>query len=88
MFERKPFIAGRQIDWVGHGKDGHSTPETEFTVAEKLSNPDWDAPDGNRYPFGHPQNVLGRYFVKFDHASLHGFGAHGTTQPETIQPEL
>lgn len=74
-----------RLYWVGHGKDGCSTPETTFTVIEKLKDPDWNAPDGNTYPFGHEKNVLGRYFVKFDHESLHGFGAHGTTQPETIR---
>lgn len=71
--------------WVGHGKVGCETPETEFTVTEKLPNPDWDAPDGNRYPFGHPKNVLGRYFLKFGHASFSGFGAHGTAAPESIR---
>ena len=68
---------------VGHGKhDG--TPVTEFTVAEKQPQPQWTAPDGNVYPYGHPSNILGEYFVKFTHASYSGFGAHGTPQPETI----
>lgn len=68
---------------VGHGEDG-KTPATEFRVVEKLSNPDWYAPDGNVYPFGHPKNILGRYFVKLEHPSFQGFGVHGTTQPETV----
>ena len=74
-----------RLYWVGHGGEECSTPETTFTVAEKLTNPDWSAPDGETYPFGHPKNVLGRHFVKFGHESLHGFGAHGTTEPETIR---
>lgn len=68
---------------VGHGEDG-KTPATEFRVVEKLSKPDWYAPDGNVYPFGHPKNILGSYFVKLEHPSFQGFGVHGTTQPETV----
>jgi lipoprotein-anchoring transpeptidase ErfK/SrfK len=74
-----------RLYWVGHGGDGCSTPETTFQVADKLSNPDWYAPDGNTYAFGHPKNVLGRYFVKFAHDSFSGFGAHGTAAPETVR---
>jgi hypothetical protein len=71
-----------RLYWVGHGEDG-KTPVAEFTVAEKLKDPDWDSPRG-RIPFGSPENILGRYFVKFDHPSYVGFGAHGTPMPETI----
>jgi lipoprotein-anchoring transpeptidase ErfK/SrfK len=74
-----------RLYWVAHGKDGCGTPETTFHVADKLSNPDWYAPDGNTYAFGHPKNVLGRYFVKFAHDSFSGFGAHGTADPSTIR---
>jgi lipoprotein-anchoring transpeptidase ErfK/SrfK len=35
-------------------------------------------------PFGHPDNILGNYFVKFEHQSFQGYGAHGTPEPETI----
>lgn len=75
-----------RLYWVGHGKEG-KTPATTFTVLEKQPNPDWYAPDGNVYPFGHPKNVLGKYFVKFDHPSLTGFGAHGTAESETIRTQ-
>lgn len=71
-----------RLFWVGHGADG-KTPVAEFTVTEKLKNPDWDSPKG-RIPFGSPENILGSYFLKFDHPSYIGFGAHGTPQPETI----
>jgi hypothetical protein len=71
-----------RLYWVGHGSDG-STPEAEFTVVEKLKDPDWYSPKGV-IPFGSPQNILGRYFLKLGHESHVGFGIHGTPMPETI----
>ncbi len=71
-----------RLYWVGHGKDD-CTPETVFTISEKQAQPDWYM-DGRRIPYGHPENVLGEYFVKFVHESFTGFGAHGTASPETI----
>lgn len=68
---------------VGHGA-GDKTPVTEFTVTTKQPKPHWTAPNGRVYPYGHPENILGEYFIKFQHASYTGFGAHGTPQPETI----
>jgi lipoprotein-anchoring transpeptidase ErfK/SrfK len=67
---------------VGHGKDD-CTPEATFVVASKHEHPDWYA-DGRVIPYGHPDNVLGDYFVKFEHPSLSGFGAHGTSEPDTV----
>jgi lipoprotein-anchoring transpeptidase ErfK/SrfK len=75
-----------RLYWIGHGVDG-KTPVAEFQVAEKLVDPDWYAPDGGVHPAGSPENILGRYFVKFSHPSYTGFGAHGTPMPETICTE-
>ncbi len=72
-----------RLYWVGHGTEDRS-PEATFTVGAKLKHPDWYAPDGNRYAYGHPKNVLGDYFVKFEHASFTGFGAHGTLDVDSI----
>ncbi len=72
-----------RLYWVGHGA-GDKTPVTEFTVVEKQEKPEWTAPDGHRYAYGHPENILGEYFIKFEHPSYVGFGAHGTPFPETI----
>jgi len=71
-----------RLFWVGHGKDDR-TPETTFTVTLKQEHPDWHV-DGRIIPYGHPDNILGDYFVKFEHASFQGYGAHGTPAPETI----
>jgi len=73
-----------RLYWVAHGADD-KTPMTSFTVGAKLVDPDWYAPDGNVYAFGHPKNLLGRHFVKFEHKSYQGFGAHGTSEPESIR---
>lgn len=72
-----------RLYWVGHGAEDH-TPLVEFTVGEKQPQPPWTAPDGHVYPYGHPKNILGEYFIKFLHDTYVGFGAHGTTLPETI----
>ncbi len=74
-----------RLYWVGHGADD-KTPVTEFTVQDKLKDPDWYAPDGQVHPAGSPENILGHYFVKFSNPdpSLSGYGAHGTPRPETV----
>lgn len=72
-----------RLYWVGHGADG-KTPVARFTVGEKLENPTWYAPDGRVVAPGDPENILGRFFIKFHSPSYTGFGAHGTPMPETI----
>lgn len=72
-----------RLYWVGHGEHD-KTPVTEFTVGEKQEKPQWTAPDGNVWPYGHPKNILGEYFLKLLHESHTGFGVHGTTLPETV----
>lgn len=71
-----------RLYWVAHGKDD-CTPETTFTVGAKKEHPDWYA-DGRVIPYGHPENVLGDYFIKFMHPSFTGFGIHGTSEPDSI----
>ncbi|MEC9047219.1 MAG: L,D-transpeptidase family protein [Planctomycetota bacterium] len=75
-----------RLYWVGHGANDH-TPVTEFEVTAKQPRPDWTAPDGNVYAYGHPKNVLGEYFIKFGHPQYSGFGAHGTPEEDTICTE-
>lgn len=72
-----------RLYWVGHGEND-KTPVTEFTVTEKQPRPEWTSPDGNVWPYGHPNNILGEYFIKLQHASYTGFGVHGTPMPDTI----
>jgi lipoprotein-anchoring transpeptidase ErfK/SrfK len=72
-----------RLYWVGHGANDR-TPVTEFKVGDKQPQPAWTSPEGEVYPYGHPKNILGEYFIKFLHESYTGFGAHGTTLPETI----
>jgi lipoprotein-anchoring transpeptidase ErfK/SrfK len=67
---------------VAHGKND-CTPEASFTIGEKKSRPDWYV-DGKVIPYGHPDNVLGDYWVQFEHASFSGIGAHGTSDPASI----
>jgi nucleoid-associated protein YgaU len=72
-----------RLYWVGHGANDR-TPLTEFKIGEKQPQPAWTSPEGGVYPYGHPKNILGEYFIKFLHDSYTGFGAHGTTLPDTI----
>ena len=72
-----------RLYWVGHGENDR-TPVAEFTVGVKQPKPDWTSPDGRVYAYGHPENILGEYFVKFLNDTYVGFGAHGTPRPETI----
>ncbi|GAB4150364.1 MAG: hypothetical protein Fur0037_18890 [Planctomycetota bacterium] len=72
-----------RLYWIGHGADD-KTPVATFTVTEILPNPQWDAPNGEHYPPGHPKNILGKWFVKLANDYHQGFGVHGTTAPESI----
>ena len=73
-----------RLYWIAHGKD-NCTPETTFTVGEKQEKPDWyDSEKGKLIPYGHHENPLGDFFVSFKHDLRRGFGAHGTTEPESI----
>ncbi|MCU0863289.1 MAG: L,D-transpeptidase family protein [Planctomycetes bacterium] len=72
-----------RLYWVGHGANDR-TPVTEFKVGDKQPQPAWTSPEGEVYGYGHPKNILGEYFIKFLHESYTGFGAHGTTLPDTI----
>jgi nucleoid-associated protein YgaU len=72
-----------RLYWVGHGEHDR-TPVTDFLVGDKQPQPSWTAPDGEVYPYGHPKNILGEYFIKFLHDSYSGFGAHGTPFDGTI----
>jgi lipoprotein-anchoring transpeptidase ErfK/SrfK len=72
-----------RLYWIGHGK-ADRTPTATFKIGEKLVDPDWFAPSGGVIPAGHPANELGHYFVKFEHESFSGFGAHEARDPATI----
>jgi lipoprotein-anchoring transpeptidase ErfK/SrfK len=75
---------------VGIGRE-NLTPEATFKVVDRIERPDWLRP-GETIPYGDPRNILGDYYIKFQHETLQGFGIHGTRdttidpkKPETIQ---
>ncbi len=72
-----------RLYWIGHGENDR-TPVAEFTVDTKLPRPEWTAPDGQVYAYGHPKNILGEYFIKLLSDTYVGFGIHGTPFPHTI----
>ncbi len=90
IVEKRSFSLGLYVGdtllrlyWVGLGAND-KTPVTTFDVIAKQPRPQWTAPDGRVLPYGHQDNILGEYFIKFGHPSYIGFGAHGTPMPETI----
>ena len=64
---------------VGTGKFG-CTPIGAFKILNKQPKPVWYAEDGI-FPYGHKKNILGTRWMGLD---KHGYGIHGTTQPETV----
>ncbi len=69
---------------VATGKN-NKTPVGTFEVKNKMKEPVWYSPDGGVFPYGHKENILGTRWIGFkDKPNLHGYGIHGTTQPETI----
>jgi lipoprotein-anchoring transpeptidase ErfK/SrfK len=65
---------------VGTGKEG-TTPTGEFTIVNKIENPEWFKPGVGNIPYGDPENLLGTRWMGFDSP---GYGIHGTWEPETI----
>ena len=65
---------------VGIGKDG-LTPTGEFSVSNKVKNPDWYKGGTTRIPYGDPRNILGTRWMTIVGADKvqHGYGIHGTT---------
>lgn len=66
---------------VGIGT-GDLTPEGEFRIATRLTNPDWWK-DGKMIPHGDPENILGTHWLGFAEP-YRTYAIHGTTMPETL----
>ncbi len=71
---------------VGLGRDG-STPVGDFTVANKLANPDW-FDRGRVVPHGDPENPLGASWMGLGrNGRATSYGIHPTSEPESIGGE-
>lgn len=72
---------------IGTGKHD-STPEGEFAISDKISEPPWWRPDGRLIPYGDKENILGTRWMAIaargDTPEARGYGIHGTWSPETI----
>ena len=69
---------------IAIGKN-NKTPVGSFEVKNKMKDPVWYSPNGGVFPYGHKENILGSRWIGFkDKPDLHGYGIHGTTQPETM----
>jgi tetratricopeptide (TPR) repeat protein len=72
---------------VGLGKDD-KTPLGEFTIADRLINPDWYF-EGRKIKFGDPEHKIGTRWLAFDNKpGISGFGIHGTNEPDSIGKNL
>lgn len=65
---------------VGTGKEG-TTPVGEFTITNKIVEPEWFKPGGGVVPYGNKENLLGTRWMGFDSP---GYGIHGTWEPDTV----
>ena len=65
---------------VGTGTHS-STPEGDYVITLRLRHPVWYRPDGEQFPYGHPENLLGTHYLKLN---TPGIGLHGTWEPETV----
>ena len=81
------FLNGQYIKEyrVGIGAPATPTPAGTFVIATKEVHPDWYAPDGNVYKYGHPRNILGSRWIGFeDKGDYQSYGIHGTADPSSI----
>ena len=72
---------------VAIGDEKTSTPEGDFTIANKLLNPDWFRPGGRTIPAGHPDNPLGSCWLGLKPRRPvipPNYGIHGTNEPASI----
>lgn len=65
---------------VGTGTH-NSTPEGDYIISLRMRHPVWYRPDGEQFPYGHPDNLLGTHYLKLN---TPGIGLHGTWEPETV----
>ena len=77
---------------VGIGRM-NSTPKATFKVIGRIRHPQWRTSDGRIYPYGSPENQLGKYFIKLaptgdSSPSLVGYGIHGTPDESSVQRSL
>ncbi len=69
---------------IGIGSSGFETPEGNFAITEKRTNPNWYVPKSLQEEYGvsvmppGPDNPLGKYVMKFSNSS---YAMHGTHMP-------
>lgn len=67
---------------VGLGAADSPTPTGKSTIVKRVLKPQWTHPVTNKvFEHGHPENVLGGYWIALDPAGIgkHGIGLHGYT---------
>ncbi|MBE9010748.1 L,D-transpeptidase [Pseudanabaenaceae cyanobacterium LEGE 13415] len=70
---------------IAVGKPGWETPTGNFTIKQKIRDPEWIHPmNGSRIPGGDPENPLGRRWIGFWTDGKNWIGFHGTPNPESI----
>jgi len=83
--QMRVFVDGALLDefWIGLGRDD-STPSGEFTIGNKLTNPDWFN-DGDVVPAGDPENPIGRRWMGLARdGALTSYGIHPTTDVRSV----
>lgn len=76
------FLDGRFFKRYAVGTGTHSsTPEGDYVITLRIRHPVWYRPDGEEFPFGHPENLLGTHYLKLN---TPGIGLHGTWEPDSV----
>jgi lipoprotein-anchoring transpeptidase ErfK/SrfK len=79
-FRLTVYLNGHYLKEYAVGIGQHDfTPAGEFTVGERIKDPSYQGK-----PHGHPENILGDYWVTLESEKYPGLGMHGTTEPDSI----
>ena len=67
---------------VGLGAEDR-TPKGVYTITSKVAHPSWRG-----FPYGHPKNIIGEWWLGLSGGDVMGIGIHGTNDPESIGKDV
>ncbi|RKY17897.1 MAG: hypothetical protein DRP63_02925 [Planctomycetota bacterium] len=67
---------------VGLGAEDR-TPKGVYTITSKVAHPSWRG-----FPYGHPNNIIGDWWLGLSGGGVMGIGIHGTNDPESVGKDV
>ncbi|GEM_PF-420606 len=67
---------------VGLGAEDR-TPKGVYTIASKVAHPSWRG-----FPYGHPKNIIGDWWLGLSGGGVMGIGIHGTNDPKSVGKDV